>query len=278
MITNIKDVVYNAKYFWDLKYNPNATIQNALPNCTTLSYGMIIADGKLPPVKVIKNASEWDTVLTNGWTCIEYDKDRLEVGDIILWKKKGHVSVVSRITDDKIIISGSFYTGEHGKSIYEGSYDTRYSFTSLEQLSDFMLANYEKRYFHCWDIDEENRWVGGLPDSILKHPLYSVEEDTTRDQIEVMTFEQNVRNKNNEILKKAEKGFYNVLSQLEKNGYLWYEVEKNKYIAHIDGRVRFIPKKDEDELERLKKENKELKKEIKELKEKMKEIHSLSEV
>lgn len=273
MITDIKKVVYDVKYFWDLKYNPNATIQNALPNCTTLAYGLIIADGKLPPVKTITNAGTWDSVLSNGWIAVDYSKDNIEVGDILQWKKKGHVATISRISEDKIIVSSSFYTGEHGCSIYNGKYDTRNSFKSLKQLSDFMLENYKNRYFHCWDIDEEFKWVSGVAEKILKHPLYSVKENKSKNQIEVLTFEQNVRDKKNNILKKAEKGFFNVLSTTEMNGMLWYEVEKNKYIAQVDGRVVYHEAQSDDnkELEELKKENQELKRILK-------EINKLSEV
>ena len=275
MITNIKDVIYNKKYFWNLEYNPNAVIENALPNCTTLAYGLIIGDGKLPPVKAIVNAGSWNNVLTNGWTCIDYDRSKIEVGDILQWQRKGHVACVSKITQDKIIVSSSFYTGEHGCSIYNGKYDTRNSFTSLEQLSDFMFNNFKTRYFHCWDIDEEQRWVGGIPEKILKHPLYSVEEDKSKDQIEVLTFEQNVRNKNNDILKKAEKGFFNIISTKQDNDYLWYEVEKGMFIAHVEGRVIYYEGQSDTD---LKKENKRLKEENEDLKKRLKEINSISEV
>lgn len=272
MYTNIKDVVFDNKYFWDVKYNPNANISNALPNCTTLAYGLITADNKLPPVSYISNASGWDSVLANGWMAVDYDVVKIEVGDILQWKNKGHVAAVSRIDEGKIILSSSFYTGEHGCSIYNGKYDTRTSFTSLKELSDWMFKNYPKRYFHCWSLDEECKSVGGLPDKILKHPLYDVCEDISRDQIEVFTFEQNVRDRNNDVLKKAEKGFFNVISTKENNGYLWYEVDKDKYIAHVEGRVRFIPASEDDNINKLKRENKQLKLENEELKKKLDKI------
>ena len=275
MITNIKDVVYNEKYFWDDKYNPNATISNALPNCTTLAYGLIIADNKLPPVSYISNASSWDRVLDNGWMAVDYDVVKIEVGDILQWKNKGHVAAVSRIDEGKIILSSSFYTGEHGCSIYNGKYDTRTSFTTLEELSNWMLKNYPKRYFHCWSLDEECKSVGGLPDKILKHPLYSVKRNTNKDQIEVLTFEQNVRDAKNNILKKAEKGFFNIFSTKQQDGYIWYEVEKNKYIAGVDGRVVFLPKEED---ESIIEENKRLKKENEDLKSLLRQINKLSEV
>lgn len=275
MITNIKNVVYDKKYFWDLKYNPNATVRNALPNCTTLAYGLIIADGKLPPVSRITNAGSWNNVLDNGWMAIDYSKDNVEVGDILQWIRKGHVACVSKINVEEIMVSSSFYTGEHGCSIYDGKYDTRDSFNTLEQLSDWMLDNYPNRYFHYWNIDEEFKWVGGEADNILKHPLYSVERNISKNQIEVLTFEQNVRDKKNNILKKAEKGFFNVLSTREENGYIWYEVEKGKYIAQVDGRVVYHPADSDID---LKEQIRILQIENEELKNRLKQINALSEV
>ncbi len=254
MITNIKDVIFDNKFFWDEKLNPNATIENALPNCTTCAYGLVLEEGHLPPVSMIVGAGRWDKYLTNGWMSIDYDYDLLEVGDIIQWTEKGHVATVSKIDGDKKIVSASFYTGEHGTSIYEGHYDTR-NFTSLKELSNFMLEKYPTRYFHVWDVEEEQRWVGGLPNKILKHPLYAHKRDVRVNQIEVMTYSQNVRNNDNRVLKKAEKGYYNVLSTKENNGYVWYEVEPNMFIAGIEDRVIYLPKTDEKTIEELQKEN-----------------------
>lgn len=272
MITNIKDCKYDNKYYWT-NLNPNANVTNCLPNCTTLCYGAVIQDGKLPPISRIPNAQLWHSVLINGWTYVNYDYNNLEVGDIVEWQNKNHVAIVSRITEDKKMISASFYTGEDGTSKSK-----RTSFQTMEQVSNYMLTNYETRYFHCWSIEDEQKAVGGLPQFILKHPLYSVKQNTSKDQIEVLTFEQNVRDKDNKILKKAEKGFFNVLSTIEHSGYTWYEVEENKYIAGVDGRVNFIPKIEDNELERLIQENKELQKENQDLKKRMKEIHDLSGV
>lgn len=254
MITNIKDVIYDKEYFWDIKYNPNATIENALPNCTTCAYGLIIAEGKLPPVSDIVGAGRWDKYLANGWMSIDYDPELIEVGDILQWTDKGHVATISKIDGDKKIVSASFYTGEHGTSIYEGGYDTRH-FNSLKELSDFMLEKYPNRYFHVWDVEEECRWVGGLPNKILKHPLYSIKRDITVNQIEVMTYTQNVRNNDNTVLKKAEKGYFNVLSTKENNGYVWYEVEPDKFIAGVEDRVVYLPQSDDKKYEELLKEN-----------------------
>ena len=63
-------------------------------------------------------------------------------------------------------------------------------------------------------------------------------------------------------------GYYNVLSQTEADGYIWYEIEKGKYCANIT--TIFLPKED-NEIEILRKENEELKL-------KLSEINKLSEV
>lgn len=271
MRTNADGLWYNGSahdFYWNSMVNPNATIVNGLANCTTLAYGMIIEDGRKRPVKEIVNANKWHEYLTNGWMAADYRKG--EIGDIIQWVAKCHVAVVS---GDEMI-SGSYYTGEHGTAYYGGHFDSRSEIRSLKELSDFMVKNYPTRFFHYWSVEKESEMVGGKPEHILLHPLYSVPKDETRDQIEVMTWEQNVRNDNNDILRKAEKGFFNVLSQKERNGYTWIEVEKGKYIALIDGRVEYRRARSA-EMDALKKENEALKKENEVLAEKLKEIQEI---
>ena len=162
--------------------------------------------------------------------------------------------------------SFAFYTGDDGTA-----YSTRANFSTVEQVSNFMLTNYPFRYFHCLDITQECQKVGGLPQYILKAPLYSVKRNTNKDQIEVLTFEQNVRDGKNNILKKAEKGFFNIISTKQYDGYTWYEVEKDRYIAGVNGRVVYLPKEDDENIieenKRLKRENEDLKKRLSEIKE-----------
>jgi len=265
-----KGLEYPNRFYWNYLVNPNATIENGLANCTTYCYGAIKEDGHAAPVSSIVNANRWDQVLTNGWMAVPYEEGKAETGDIIQWVDKCHVAVVSK----KDTISGSYYTGMHGKAYYDGKFDTR-DFSSLEEMCNWMIVNYPTRFFHCWSIETECEWVGGEPNNILKHPLYSVERNEAVDQIEVLTYQQNVRNNDNEILKKAERGFFNVLNQKIANGYLWYEVEKNKWIAQVDGRVVFYERKDDDIAE-LRKENKELKARVKVLEDKLDAIRELS--
>ena len=272
MRTSAKGLEYPNKYYWDINLNPYASVLNGLADCTAFAYGAIIEDGKRPCVSRVCNANSFHNYLINGWSKIPYDESKLEVGDIVEWSAKCHVAVVS---DKQKNISGSFYTGMHGKSYYNGRFDTR-SFRDLKEMSDWMVLNYPTRFFHKWSVEEESRWCGGSPDYILKHPLYSVDRNATVDQIQVLGDDMNVRDNDNNVLKRAEKGFYNVLSWKDANGYRWYEVEKGKYIANVATRVVFLPKEDADVVE-LQNRVVELEATVENLKKALSEIKKISE-
>lgn len=268
---NINDVRYGGKYhqyFWNKDKNPNATIENGLANCTTLVYGLCLIDG-LKPVNTIRNASVWHNYLSKNWTSIPFDITKLKVGDIIEWTTNVHVARVSRITDGKVYVYASWYTGEHGRSTYNGDYDTRH-FRSLEEMSDFFYYNYPTRFFHEWSLEEESKGVGGQPNYILVMPTVNpTDRKKNENQIEILDgFVQNVRDENGQVVGLAQSGFYTVYGSKDENGYIWYKVAENRYIALVNGRVVYLPKDDESDL----------KKEIAELKERLRQIHSLSEV
>lgn len=264
----LEDFAYGGKYHdycWNVLYNPNATVENGLANCTTMAVALSYVTKKPYPVTRIVSASNWHKVLTNGWTAKPYGSCEIKVGDIIEWDEHVHVATVIAIQEGEPLLGCSWYTGEHGVAVYDGTYDTRH-FYSLKELSDFMVSKYPYRFYHeCTLYDESNR-VGGLPDYVLCSPetIPSVQRDASRNQIEVLTNEQNIRDGENNIVGVAQKGFYNVLSSKESNGYTWYEIKKNRFIAGVNGRVIYLPG---DDIESLKKENAELKQTIKEINE-----------
>lgn len=271
MITSIKGLEYGGKYnkfFWDIKYNSNATIQNCLPNCTTFVIGDILNDGLPIPVNPIRNANQWHLYLTNGWTKLDYNIDNVQVGDILEWTNGCHVARVSHIENGIVFVSGSFYTGIHGKAMWDKKFDTRDGLNSLQEVSDFMIQNYPVRFFHYWTLVNENVWVGSEPTYILRQPqiVEPVARDESRNQIEVLTNEQNIRNSQNQIVGVAQKGYYNVLriTHSSKNDKDWYEVEDDKYICGVEGRVEYLPTHF-DEYQRLKEENAQLRKDMQEI-------------
>jgi len=267
----LKDIVYGGTLhdkLWNVNNNPNATIGNCLANCTTLAYGL--AEPK--PVSVIRGASNWHTVLTNGWYAIPFDRSKVEEGDIIEWVNHVHVAIVDKVEDGNIYLHCSWYTGIHGTAMWNGSYDTR-PFSSLKEVSDFMSENYPTRMYHYFELEDECRGVGGDPQYILKHPslIPSDGEDKSVDQIYVSTNEQNVRvlpSTSSEIVGVASKGYYNVLASQNDGKYVWYQI-KEGWIAGVEGRVKFI--EGEDDIKKLKRENAKLKALLK-------QINELSEV
>ena len=265
MITTLKGLEYGGKYhkyFWDANVNPLATIPNCLANCTAFVIGDVLADGLPLPVSNIGNANEWHLHLTNGWTLQDFVYGNVKVGDILEWTTGCHVARVTKIVNGQIYISGSFYTGIHGKATWEDSFDTRVGLNSLKEVSDFMITNYPTRFFHHWELENENVWVGASPRYIIRKSgsnIDPVERDESVDQIEVLTNQQYIRTNDNVIVGVAQKGFYNVLDikHSTKNNYEWYEVADDRYIAGVEGRVIYL--KAENELDALRKENAQLK-------------------
>lgn len=264
---NIGDFAYGGKYHdycWNPSYNPNATIENGLANCTTMSIAFSFILHMPYPVTRIVSAGNWHKVLTNGYEYKPYGTCQIKVGDILEWPD--HVATVIEIKEGEALLGCSWYTGEHGQSIYDGKYDTR-PFSSLKQLSDFMVENYPYRFYHESLLYKESQEVGGMPLYVLVAPksVDPVERDEYRNQIEVLTNEQNIRDNDNKIVGVAKKGFYNVYATKQNNGYVWYEVENNRYIAGVNGRVVYLPARDD--IEELKKENAELKQALKQINE-----------
>lgn len=264
---NIEDFVYNGKYHdycWNYSYNPNATIENCLANCTTLAIAFSYIHHLPYPVSRIVSAKNWNKVLVNGWKAVPYGSCEIKVGDIIQWVDNVHVATVIDIKEGEPYLGCSWYTGIHGTAMYDGEYDTRDGLYTLQQVSDFMYTDYPYRFYHEATLYEESQRVGGLPEYVLVAPVGvdPVAEDKTRDQIHVLTNEQNIRDNDNNIVGVAKEGYYNVFRVKRSNGYDWYEVADDRYIAGVSGRVVFIPAESD-----LRRENEELKETIRQINE-----------
>ena len=257
----LDEIKYGGKYhpfFWE-DMNPNATISNGLANCTTLAYGDCLIDG-WQPVSKITNANHWHEVALG--IVIPFDLSKVEIGDVLEWTTKCHVAKVDDIYNGTPYLNCSWYTGIHGTAVYDGHFDTR-PFSSLKELSDFMIDNYPTRFYHHWSLDKECQGVGDVPQYIIKRPtvIKADGEDKAIDQIKVLTNEQNVRtapNTNSQIVGVAESGFYDVYGKFNDGKYTWYQIKETLYIAGVNGRVEFI--ESEDDIKKLKREIELLKK------------------
>lgn len=248
---SINELSYGGRYhnqFWNPQFNKEATIPNALANCTAAVIAFCLIENDPLPVSVISDASNWHNYLTNGWRCVDFDPNKVKVGDIIQWMDKCHVCKVADIKDGTIFINGSFYTGEHGVAYYQGKYDTRSRFTSLQELSDFMTENYPTRFYHYWTLDKESQMVGGKPEHILVCPetVSPVERNTNVNQIQTTDDTLRIRTAPNlsaEIVGHVEKGYYNVLQEHEADGFTWYEIASGRWCANVS--TIYLPKQND---------------------------------
>lgn len=239
----LDEIKYGGKYhpfFWE-DMNPYASIQNGLGNCTNMTYGDCLIDGWTPITKA-PNANNWH-LYANG-EVIPFDISLVQVGDVIEWVEGCHVARVDEIINGMPYLNCSWYTGIHGVAVYNKEWDKR-PFTSMQQLSDFMVNNYPTRMYHHWSLERENSGVGASPRYIIRRPnqIKADGENKNVDQIKVLTDEQNVRtapNTNSEIVGVAQSGFYNVYGQFSDSKYIWYQIRDNLYIAGVNGRVEFI--------------------------------------
>lgn len=249
---SLNDLKYGGKchaFFWgDL--NPNATISNGLANCTTLAYGDCMLDGWQPVSKIV-NANKWHNYALG--TVLPFDRNSIQKGDVLEWINGCHVAKVDSV-EDGIMLNCSWYTGEHGVAVWNGSFDTRH-FESLQQMSDFFITNYPTRFYHYWSLDDECRGVGDEPQYIIRRMpmLEPDDENTSIDQIHVLTSEQNVRTApNGDVVMTARSGFYNVYGQFNDGRYIWYNVKENLWIAGVNGRVDYI--ESDSDIDKLKRE------------------------
>lgn len=282
----INDLSFGGRYHdecWNPNFNKEATIPNALANCTAGVIAFCLIERDPLPVSVISDASNWHNYLTNGWRCIDFDESKVKVGDIVQWVDKCHVCKVADIVDGTIYINGSYYTGEHGVAYYNGKYDTRNRFKSLQELSDFMVNEYPTRFYHHWTLDKESQMVGGKPEHILVCPdnVSPVERNTNVNQIQTTDDTLRIRTAPNlsaEIVGHVEKGYYNVLQECEADGFTWYEIASGRWCANVS--TIYLPKQDDiiaqiqryfdamkTEIENLTSKNEELSQKLKEIKE-----------
>lgn len=254
-------------FFWDPKFNPLATVENCMANCTCFVLGDCGVTGSPRPVSRAVGAANWHEYLTNDWSCINFDPSKVKVGDIIQWVKGVHVARVFKIENGVIWVRGSFYTGEHGTSRQGGSYDTRNTFQTTQQVSDFMVSKYPNRFYHEVTLEKESSMVGAQPEHILVMPstIPTVDRNENVDQIRTTDTTLRIRvspSLSGSIVGHTEVGYYNVLStqpasDADKKAYkeqrgedlkCWYEISKDRWCADIT--TEFLPKKTQTDITR----------------------------
>lgn len=120
---------------------------------------------------------------------------------------------------------------------------------------------------NCYFITDEINVIktGGLNFKKISTRVGTpVERDEYKDQLEVIAEVLNARGQatlSGNRLGFINKGIYNILKTTTADGYVWYEVEENMWIAYNEEWEKIYPRKETEE-ERLRKEVEKLKEEV----------------
>ena len=149
-----------SKYYWNPSYNPAATFDLCMANCTTYAYGRVRENGLPAPVTRIRNANFWHTVVNTsaGWSLLNYSQGMsLKPGDILEWSAV-HVAVVETYGTNPSV-SGSWYTGDDGTAGSDRS--TAVMGNTLASVSNWMVSHCPNRFYHYVSMTKENSDAGG---------------------------------------------------------------------------------------------------------------------
>lgn len=215
---------------------------SVLPNCVAYVHGRWIE--MLEPVVGLEKAKYYEEQLClyNAEQYYLYVQDGFSrgktprLGAIICWQKgqvgvqsdgAGHVMIVEQINSDgSIVCSGSNYGG------------TRFYRSTYKKSNDYYIGS--KYTFQGFIYP---------PVEFAQYPVTAVERNEKVDQIYVGLAILNCRTgagTNYERLGFAEQGYYNIIQKKQGtdsqgNGLMWYEVEKDKWLAGVD-KVEYLPK------------------------------------
>lgn len=148
-------------YYWNASYNPGATFQLCMANCTTYAYGRVRENGLPAPVTQFRNANNWHHYVntSENWSLLNYTSGmQLKQGDILEWSAV-HVAVVESNGTDPWV-SGSWYTGDDGTAASDRSY-LGMGGSTLQDVSNWMVTNASWRFYRYERMTSVNSTAGG---------------------------------------------------------------------------------------------------------------------
>ena len=161
-----------SKYFWDSSYNPGATKELCMANCTTYTYGRVRENGLPRPVTQFRDANNWHLYVNTAenWQKLDYTSGMaLQPGDIVEWQAN-HVAVVET-NGTNPYVSASWYTDTVLRTD---------SVSSLQVISGWMVSNVPNRFYHYVTLTTENSNAGDgqYPRYVLRYTGGSSGGDT----------------------------------------------------------------------------------------------------
>lgn len=160
-----------SQYYWDHNNNPGATFQLCLANCTTFAYGRPLENGWSAPVTQFRNANNWHNYVNtaDGWVLLSYSSGmQLLAGDIVEWQAQ-HVAVVEEDGTNPHV-GASWYTDDNGHA-YGSRTAAVIGGSTMQDVSNWCVANYPNRFYHYVLLSQENANAGGgaAPKYVLRY-------------------------------------------------------------------------------------------------------------
>lgn len=147
-------------YYWNSSYNPGASFDYCMANCTTFAYGRVRENGLPRPITAFPDANLWHNYVNTAddWELINYTSNmQLQAGDIVEWEVN-HVAVVET-SGTNPYVSGSWYTGDDKTG--SSNRTTAVMGSTLASVSAWMVANVPNRFYHYVTLSDENANAGG---------------------------------------------------------------------------------------------------------------------
>lgn len=220
----------------------NSTTHSCLPNCCGEVHGRWLESQEQTDYNKYDRLCTGDAHSYWGYVYDDYERGQTpRLGAIICWSKDGgagHVAFVEEVYDNGDILSSN--------SGYNGS---RFYTKKLTKASNYNFGS--KYHFQGFIYPPVN-----FTDDIVVKP---VERDTTKDQLKVVTTSLRVRKEpstDSAILGFVQtNGIYNYYDVKDNQGYKWYKIEDEQWIANNGEWLEIYPKEeDEKVIEELKKE------------------------
>lgn len=229
-----------------IKGNPMQTHANVLANCVGYASGRF---NELIGLARNFNECRYTNLCCNAAGFIERAQEAsLEIGNtprvgsIMCWGGGnggcGHVAVVERVdSNSQVYTSESDYGGNAFFNATRNNSNGRWGLGSSFYFRGFI-----------YQPEDVQTWIKGA------EVAPNVERDETKTQIKVIVPNLNVRieaSTSSASIGYAHEGYYNILEIYNGNGYTWYRIAENQWVAYNQEWIEICPAK-KDEYKQLK--------------------------
>lgn len=209
---------------------------SCLPNCVGYAWGrwreLLGKKHRLS----LNNAEVWYLNKSDGYK----RGSKPKVGAVVCWRKgvagnsvdgAGHVAIVEQVHSDGSITTSN--SGYGGSRFWTARYKYPYNIGSAYHFQGFIY-------------NPNNYSSSSAPSAPAVKVTSTVRRNTNNNQIQVKVSDLNVRKGAGTSYSRigyASKGYYNYSATKKANGYTWYKIANNQWVAYNKSWFTVLPKK-----------------------------------